>query len=62
MTITITDDFDLEKIAASGQCFRWQKVDERIYRIIAADHCLYISQDVDQTDQVDCDESVITIW
>ncbi len=30
--------------------------------IIAADHCLYISQDVDQTDQVDCDESVITFW
>lgn len=57
MTITITDDFDLEKIAASGQCFRWQKVDEKIYRIIAADHCLYISQDGDQTYQADCDES-----
>ena len=62
MIITITDDFDLRKIAASGQCFRWQTVDEKTCRIIAADHCLYISQDVDQTDQVDCDESVITIW
>lgn len=57
MTITITDDFDLEKIAASGQCFRWQKVNEKTCRIIAADHCLYISQDVNQTYQVDCDES-----
>ena len=63
MTVTITDDFDLEKIAASGQCFRWQKVDEKIYRIIAADHCLYISQDGDQTYQVDCDESTFqTEW
>ena len=57
MIIAVTDDFDLEKIAASGQCFRWQKVDEKTWRIIAADRCLYISQDADQICQADCDES-----
>ncbi len=57
MIITITDDFDPEKIAASGQCFRWQKVDEKTCRILAADRCLYLSRDADQTYQADCDES-----
>ena len=28
MEIQIQDDFDLDKIARSGQCFRWQKVRE----------------------------------
>ncbi len=44
---TITDDFDLDKIAASGQCFRWTKVsgtDEPLtYRIIAGRKCLYLA-------------------
>jgi len=57
MIITIDDDFDLGKIAASGQCFRWQMVDEKTCRIIAADRCLYISQNADQTYQIDCNES-----
>lgn len=63
MIITITDDFDLEKIAASGQCFRWQKTDEKTCRIIAADHCIYISQIADHVYQADCDENTFqTDW
>ncbi|MDO5133911.1 MAG: DNA glycosylase [Eubacteriales bacterium] len=43
MIIQIFDDFDLDKIAGSGQCFRWTKKDEHTYRIIAGKACLYIS-------------------
>ena len=30
MITQILDDFDLEKIAESGQCFRWEKIDDAI--------------------------------
>ena len=42
MEIQITDDFDLDRIAESGQCFRWQKDDSGTYRIIHKDHLLRI--------------------
>lgn len=35
MQITLTDDFDLEKMADSGQCFRWRPLPDGGYRIIA---------------------------
>ena len=31
--ISIDDDFDLDRIAASGQCFRWEKLGDGHYRI-----------------------------
>lgn len=43
MIIEIKDDFDLDKIAESGQCFRWEKTDSKTYRIISAGSCLYIT-------------------
>ena len=43
MTIQIDDDFDLDKIADSGQCFRWYKAGGRTYRILAGAECLYIT-------------------
>ena len=43
MVIHVTDDLDLDRIAESGQCFRWQKTEENTYRIIAGSYCLYIS-------------------
>ena len=43
MVIHVTDDRDLDRIAESGQCFRWQKTEENTYRIIAGCYCLYIS-------------------
>ena len=43
MIVRIADDFDLDMIAESGQCFRWEKKDRLVYRIIAGDRCLYLS-------------------
>ncbi len=40
--INIQDDFDLEKIATSGQCFRVRKFDDGTYRFITGSHILYI--------------------
>ena len=42
MEIQIQDDFDLDKIARSGQCFRWQKAGEKTWRIIHKGQCLSI--------------------
>ena len=42
MRIEIKDDFDLERIADSGQCFRWQPIENDGYRIIHGGSCLCI--------------------
>ena len=42
MKLTITNDFDLNKIADSGQCFRWQPIEDNGYRIIHGELCLCI--------------------
>ena len=34
MRIAIEDDFDLGRIADSGQCFRWTRMDDGSYRIL----------------------------
>lgn len=45
MKFTVNDDFDLKKIAESGQCFRWEKLaEEDSYRIIASDRCLTVRE------------------
>ena len=54
MIIEITDDFDLKKIAESGQCFRWHCVSDGAYRIIHSDKCLYISQSGETEYRVEC--------
>lgn len=57
MLIQIDDDFDLDRIADSGQCFRWERQDmaadpaawsprgsgRSAYRIIAGTECLYLT-------------------
>lgn len=55
--ISINDDFDLDKIAQSGQCFRWNKTGERSYRIIAGEACLNISSLKNNQYGIDCKES-----
>ena len=57
MDVTITDDFDLLKIAESGQCFRWKKTDDTTWRIIAGDRCVYVSDLSNQQYRFDCNES-----
>ncbi len=38
------ENFDLEQICNSGQCFRMEKLEENKYRVIANDRCLDIYQ------------------
>ena len=40
--VKILDDFDLEKIASCGQCFRAKPMDEGRFRFISGDHVIYI--------------------
>ena len=58
MDITITDDFDLGKIAESGQCFRWMRTDHDTWRIIAGDQCVYVSDLGNARYRFDCAETI----
>ena len=55
--IQISDDFDPDRIADSGQCFRWEKEDQKTYRIIAGSACLYITPLGDDWFELDCSET-----
>lgn len=44
MEVSIADDFDLDKILASGQCFRPQRCADGRYRFITGGHVLYLRQ------------------
>lgn len=62
MLIEIEDDFDLQKIALSVQCFRVRRFDDGTYRFVTGDSCIYIknvgdrlfsvSSDMDEWDRV----------
>lgn len=54
--ISIRDDFDLEKIASCGQCFRVRKFDDGTYRFITGSHILYIRHIEDSLYLVSCSE------
>lgn len=43
MTVTITDDFDLHKIAFSGQCFRCREAEGK-YRFITGKNVVYLQK------------------
>ena len=63
MTITIDDDFDLKKIAESGQCFRWEQGNDNLFRIIAFGHCLYIENLGEKKYRLDCaEEEFADLW
>ena len=40
--IRTEDEFDLDRIADSGQCFRWEKLDGGAYRIVHRTYCTEI--------------------
>lgn len=42
MNIEIQDDFDLNKISLSGQCFRVKLLEGDIYRFVTGNHVVYI--------------------
>lgn len=63
MKIEIVDDFDLEKIASCGQCFRAKMVVDGLFRFISGDHVIYIEETGEHEFSVSCtDDEWKTIW
>ncbi len=58
MIITIDDDFDMEKIAQSGQCFRVKRMDDDSYRFITGDEAVYIRDEKDHHFSISCGREV----
>lgn len=54
MVITIHDDFNLQRIIDSGQCFRPVKISDGRYRFITGKHLLHIQELGDGRYEVDC--------
>lgn len=48
--LTEFDSFDIEQILECGQCFRFNKINEKEYAIIAREKILYISQKNDSVE------------
>ena len=57
----VLNDFDIDQIANSGQCFRFHRVGDKSYSLIAGTHLLNIQQN-GRTVRFDCDEDRISIW
>ena len=55
MIVRIEDDFDLDKTAESGQCFRWRYVSNNEYNIIHAGRSLYVKRTGGAEYDVSCD-------
>ena len=63
MEIKIIDDFDLKKIADSGQCFRPKEISAGVFRFICGENILHISERGDNIFDVDCDEKTwADVW
>ncbi|MCD8316150.1 MAG: hypothetical protein LUB61_01920 [Eggerthellaceae bacterium] len=63
MLLKISDDFDMEKIAESGQCFRVRRFDDGMYRFITNENVVYIKDEGDSNFWVSCDEKEwVDIW
>ncbi len=63
MVIQISDDFNLGRIAESGQCFRWEFCKNETWRIIAGESCLYITDLGEGRFELDCTkEQYLGFW
>lgn len=58
MIVTIIDDFDLDKIIASGQCFRAKEIGEGLFRFISGKNVLYIRKLDIHTFDLSCDQQL----
>ncbi len=56
-TIKIHDDFDMEKIANSGQCFRARELGKDYFRFITRKHALYIRKVDNEIYDVSCSQA-----
>lgn len=57
MKITITDDFNLNRIARSGQCFRTRVFPDGTFRFVTGSHILYIKEVARQQYEASCDKN-----
>ena len=57
MILTIGDDFDLARIAGSGQCFRWERGADGWWRILHGAECLYARELGDGRFSFSCEEA-----
>ena len=63
MNILINDDFSPDRIADSGQCFRWKRGDDGAYRIIHKEHCLRLQTLGSNTFEFSCtEEEYRNVW
>ncbi len=68
MEIKLKDDFDLNMIANSGQCFRWEALpvlqeEGKRFRVPVRDKCLIIAQHSADEYELDCsEEEYESIW
>ena len=63
MQIVIEDDFDLKKIAQSGQCFRVWEFEDGTYRFITGKEVLYIRRLDSNEYEISCDRDTWTqVW
>ena len=57
------DDLDLLKIAESGQCFRWNKMEDNCFRVIRGEYCVYMEETGEGEYRLDCtEEEFQTVW
>ena len=54
MILSTDDDFDLGRIADSGQCFRWERIGAEAYRVLHGAHCLCIAAKAEGEFELDC--------
>ena len=63
MTVEIRDDFDLEKIRLSGQCFRIRRFEDETFRFITGNEVLSITPVGENTFEISCSsEKWNRIW
>jgi N-glycosylase/DNA lyase len=63
MIIEIQDDFDLARIADSGQCFRWTRTGPDSFRVLHGADCLHIASLGGGRFRLDCSEAAFeTVW
>lgn len=61
--IEIQDDFDLEKTASCGQCFRAKSLENGLFRFVSGEHVIYIKDMGNHQFSVSCtDDEWKEIW
>lgn len=56
MKVQINDDFDLDKIIDSGQCFRGKRIDNNKYRFVTGNHIIYLQRERTDVYTVSCNK------